>query len=294
MIEIKNLHKVYKSKNQTVHALKGINLKIENGMYGLLGPNGAGKTTLMRILAGIINPTDGEIVINGINIRTEEGKRKMKAMLGYLPQELGLYPDLTAREFIDYLAILKGVDNKKNRQNRIEHILELVSLTDVADRKIKGYSGGMKRRVGIAQALVNDPKILIVDEPTAGLDPEERIKFRNLLVNLATDRIVLLSTHIVGDIGQTCQRLAVLVNGRLKYEGDPITLTNQAKGHVWSIESGDGTKPDHDLTVVSMQHMPNSTHYRVVGETVSHYPQAKIEEPSLEDAYMWLMKTQNK
>jgi ABC-type multidrug transport system ATPase subunit len=294
MIEIKNLHKVYKSKNQTVHALKGIDLKIENGMYGLLGPNGAGKTTLMRILAGIINPTDGEIVINGINIRTEEGKRKMKAMLGYLPQELGLYPDLTAREFIDYLAILKGVDNKKNRQNRIEHILELVSLTDVADRKIKGYSGGMKRRVGIAQALVNDPKILIVDEPTAGLDPEERIKFRNLLVNLATNRIVLLSTHIVGDIGQTCQRLAVLVNGRLKYEGDPITLTNQAKGHVWSIESGDGTKPDHDLTVVSMQHMPNSTHYRVVGETVSQYPQAKIEEPSLEDAYMWLMKTQNK
>ncbi len=294
MIEIKNLHKVYRSKNQTVHALKGIDLKIENGMYGLLGPNGAGKTTLMRILAGIINPTDAEIVINGINIRTEEGKRKMKAMLGYLPQELGLYPDLTAREFIDYLAILKGVDNKKNRQNRIEHILELVSLTDVADRKIKGYSGGMKRRVGIAQALVNDPKILIVDEPTAGLDPEERIKFRNLLVNLATDRIVLLSTHIVGDIGQTCQRLAVLVTGRLKYEGDPITLTNQAKGHVWSIESGDGTKPDHDLTVVSMQHMPNSTHYRVVGETVSQYPQAKIEEPSLEDAYMWLMKTQNR
>ena len=294
MIEIKNLQKVYKSKTQPVHALKGITLNIENGMYGLLGPNGAGKTTLMRILAGIINPTDGEIVINGINIRTEEGKRKMKAMLGYLPQELGLYPDLTAREFIDYLAILKGVDDKKTRQNRIEHILELVSLTDVADRKIKGYSGGMKRRVGIAQALVNDPKILIVDEPTAGLDPEERIKFRNLLVNLATDRIVLLSTHIVGDIGQTCQRLAVLVNGRLKYEGDPITLTNQAKGHVWSIENGDGTKPNHDLTVVSMQHMPNSTHYRVVGETVSQYPQAKIEEPSLEDAYMWLMKTQNK
>ena len=293
MIEIKNLHKVYRSKNQTVHALKGIDLKIENGMYGLLGPNGAGKTSLMRILAGIINPTDGEITINDINIRTEDGKRRMKSTLGYLPQELGLYPDLTAREFIDYLAILKGVENKTNRQNRIEHILDLVSLTDVADRKIKGYSGGMKRRVGIAQALVNDPKILIVDEPTAGLDPEERIKFRNLLVNLATNRIVLLSTHIVGDIGQTCQRLAVLVNGRLKYEGDPITLTNQAKGHVWSIESTDGNKPNNDLTVVSMQHMPNSTHYRVVGENAAQYPQAKIEEPSLEDAYMWLMKTQN-
>ncbi len=293
MIEIKNLHKVYRSKNQTVHALKGIDLKIENGMYGLLGPNGAGKTSLMRILAGIINPTDGEIIINDINIRTEDGKRRMKSTLGYLPQELGLYPDLTAREFIDYLAILKGVENKTNRQNRIEHILDLVSLTDVADRKIKGYSGGMKRRVGIAQALVNDPKILIVDEPTAGLDPEERIKFRNLLVNLATNRIVLLSTHIVGDIGQTCQRLAVLVNGRLKYEGDPITLTNQAKGHVWSIESTDGNKLNNDLTVVSMQHMPNSTHYRVVGENAAQYPQAKIEEPSLEDAYMWLMKTQN-
>ena len=291
MITIKNLHKTYGKGAKAVDALKGIDLSIGEGMYGLLGPNGAGKTTLMRILAGIVNATDGSVVIDGIDISTDRGKRQMKANLGYLPQELGLYPDLTARQFVDYMAILKGVDSADKRIRRVQEVLEMVALEEVADRKIKGYSGGMKRRVGIAQALVNDPMILIVDEPTAGLDPEERIRFRNLLVNMATKRAVLLSTHIVGDIGQTCQNMAVLSEGNLHYQGNPVELTQMAEGHVWTISSADGTKPNGELTVVSMQHMPNRVEYRVVGKNVDQYPKATAESPSLEDGYVWLMKS---
>jgi ABC-type multidrug transport system ATPase subunit len=245
----------------------------------------------MRILAGIVEATEGSILVNGIDISTDRGKRRVKEDLGYLPQELGLYPDLTARQFIDYMAILKGVDSAPVRKRRTQEVLEMVSLMDVADRKIKGYSGGMKQRVGIAQALVNDPKILIVDEPTAGLDPEERIRFRNMLVNLASDRIVLLSTHIVGDIGQTCRNMAVLSEGTLLFEGDPVELTRMAEGHVWTITGSESEKPDEGLTVVSMQHMPDGARYRVVGDHVDRYLGAVEESPSLEDGYVWLMKS---
>jgi ABC-type multidrug transport system ATPase subunit len=215
----------------------------------------------------------------------------VKEGLGYLPQELGLYPDLTARQFIDYMAILKGVEAPKVRKLRVQKVIEMVSLLDVADRKVKGYSGGMKQRVGIAQALVNDLKILIVDEPTAGLDPEERIRFRNMLVNLASDRIVLLSTHIVGDIGQTCRNMAVLSEGTMIFEGDPVELTQMAEGHVWTITGTEIEKPDEGLIVVSMQHMPDGVRYRVVGERVGRYPDVVEEKPSLEDGYVWLMKS---
>lgn len=290
MISIQDLHKSYGRGDRAVQALKGISLDIEAGMYGLLGPNGAGKTTLMRILAGIVDPTRGMVVVNGIQLGNETSKRKVKATLGYLPQELGLYPDLTARQFIDYMAILKDVNDSNGRRHAVQKVLEMVGLADVADRKINTYSGGMKRRVGIAQALVNNPKVLIVDEPTAGLDPEERIRFRNLLVNLATDRIVLLSTHIVGDIGQTCQEMAVLNEGKLRYQGAPMALTQMAVGHVWSITRAEGTKPDGNLTVVSTQHMPDGVKYRVVGPDTVAYPDAVAEAPSLEDGYMWLMK----
>lgn len=290
MISIQDLHKTYGHGDKAVQALEGINLEIDAGMYGLLGPNGAGKTTLMRILAGIVDATRGTVVVNGIQLGNEMSKRKVKARLGYLPQELGLYPDLTARQFIDYMAILKNVNDAARRKARVQEVLAMVGLTEVADRKIKSYSGGMKRRVGIAQALVNDPKVLIVDEPTAGLDPEERIRFRNLLVNLATDRIVLLSTHIVGDIGQTCQEMAVLNEGKLRYQGTPMALTALAMGHVWGITRADGSKPDGALTVVSTQHMPDGVKYRVVGPDAAAYPDAITETPSLEDGYMWLMK----
>ncbi|MBG0785210.1 MAG: ABC transporter ATP-binding protein [Anaerolineaceae bacterium] len=290
MISIHNLYKTYGHGDKAVIALNGINLNIEAGMFGLLGPNGAGKTTLMRIIAGIVDATRGNVVVNGIPLENETCKREAKAMLGYLPQELGLYPDLTARQFIDYMAILKEVNATSRRKQAVEDVLGMVGLSDVADRKIKTFSGGMKRRVGIAQALVNDPKVLIVDEPTAGLDPEERIRFRNLLVNLATDRIVLLSTHIVGDIGQTCQRMAVLNKGEQRYQGSPMALTQMAVGHIWSITRSDGNKPDGELTVVSTQHMPDGVKYRIVGDNVRDYPDAVEEAPSLEDGYMWLMK----
>jgi len=290
MIEIKQLHKTYGRGKQAVHALDGVTLEIEAGMFGLLGPNGAGKTTLMRILAGIVHPSSGEVEIFGKDLNTEDGRQAVKSRLGYLPQELGLYPDLTARQFIDYMAILKGVEPASQRSRRVNEVLEMVSLQEAADRKIKGFSGGMKRRVGIAQALVNDPKILIVDEPTAGLDPEERIRFRNLLVDLAADRVVLLSTHIVGDIGQTCQKMAVLARGEIKYLGSPADLIQRTTGHVWYIESKDGQKPNHNLTVVSTLHLSAGVQYRVVGDSVEDYPQAEPAAPGLEDGYVWLMK----
>jgi len=291
MIKITSLEKVYGKSNKAVHALNGIDLVIGQGMFGLLGPNGAGKTTLMRILAGIVNPTNGEAVVAGNDIKTEKGKMSIKKLLGYLPQELGMYPELSAFQFVDYMAILKGLDDPKERKIRVEEVLNLVGLGEQAGRKIKSFSGGMKRRVGIAQALVNNPKLLIVDEPTAGLDPEERIRFRNLLVKLAANRTVLLSTHIVEDIGQTCQDLAVLAHGNVIFRGSPTQLTQAATGHVWMVTSTDVEKPDHGLTVVSMLHLAGGTQFRVVGQTASSWLDAQPVQPSLEDGYVWLMKS---
>jgi ABC-type multidrug transport system ATPase subunit len=291
MIEITGLRKNYGIGAKSVHALNGIDLQINSGMFGLLGPNGAGKTTLMRILAGIVNPSSGVVRIDGHDIETEDGKRAVKSMLGYLPQELGMYPELTAMQFVDYMAILKGLDDARQRARRIERVLAMVGLGDSARRKIKGFSGGMKRRVGIAQALVNDPKLLIVDEPTAGLDPEERIRFRNLLVNLAADRVVLLSTHIVEDIGQTCRDIAVLSQGEVIFRGSPTELTQAAAGHVWTLITSGLEKPNHNLTVVSMLHLAEGTQYRLVGPNADGYPTAQPVQPGLEDAYVWLMKS---
>jgi ABC-type multidrug transport system ATPase subunit len=225
-IEINDLSKVYKGG---VQAINTIDMTIPSGMFGLLGPNGAGKTTLMRILAGILRPTSGTIQIGEYDISTERGRTSVKRMLGYLPQDLGMYPDLSAREFLDYVGILKGMDNRKTRRQRVEELLEIVSLTNVANRKLKTYSGGMKRRIGIAQALLNDPKLLIVDEPTAGLDPEERIRFRNLLSDLGGDRTVLLSTHIVEDIAQTCRNLAIMKSGKVVFQGTTAELVGETR-----------------------------------------------------------------
>jgi ABC-2 type transport system ATP-binding protein len=290
MITIKSLTKKYGIGAKVVHALNGIELEIGSGMFGLLGPNGAGKTTLMRILAGIVNPSHGTICVNGNDLTTEAGKQAVKSMLGYLPQELGMYLDLSAKQFVDYMAILKGMDDPHKRSRRVAEVLEMVGLHEIANHKIKSFSGGMKRRVGIAQALVNDPKILIVDEPTVGLDPEERIRFRNLLVNLATDRVVILSTHIVEDIGQTCQDLAVLSKGCILFRGSPAEMLQAAEGHVWTITLLGLEKPNHDLTVVSMLHLAEGTQYRLVGSTANDYPTALSIRPGLEDGYVWLMK----
>lgn len=285
MIEITNLNKHYGS----VHALKDINLHIQRGMFGLLGPNGAGKTTLMRILAGIVQASSGRVAVSGHSLESEKGRTKVKSMLGYLPQELGLYPELSAYEFVDYLASLKGLHNAAQRRTQVEHALQQVALSEHAQRKIKEFSGGMKRRVGIAQAIVNDPQVLIVDEPTAGLDPEERIRFRNMLVEMARSRVVLLSTHIVADIGQTCEHLALLQRGSIRFLGSPAELIRRAQGHVWEVTTTNGESFD-GFTVVSMQQRAEGVQYRLVGE--QYDGPGSLVEPSLEDGYVWQMTAQ--
>ena len=250
----------------------------------------------MRILAGILRPSNGNLSIGEYDYDTEKGRVEVKRLLGYLPQEMGVYPDLNAREFLDYVAILKGLDDRRARQKRVDELLEIVSLTAVARRKLKTFSGGMKRRVGIAQALLNDPRLLIVDEPTAGLDPEERIRFRNLLSDLGGERTVLLSTHIVEDTAQTCRNLAILKNGRVIFQGTTIDLIGQARGKVWIVTGNGNTsnRPAGNITVVSTMHMDTSVQYRVVGElTPSDESEAVLTEPSLEDSYVWLMREQN-
>lgn len=284
-IRIEGLTKVYGGK---VRALDGVDLEIPTGMFGLLGPNGAGKTTLMRILAGILRPTSGTIRAGEHDAATEAGRTEIKRVLGYLPQDLGLYPDLKAWEFLDYIGILKGLEDKKSRRRRVDELLEIVGLSDVSKRKLKGFSGGMRQRVGIAQALLNDPRLLIVDEPTAGLDPEERIRFRNLLSDLAGERTVLLSTHIVEDVAQTSRELAVLAGGRVLFRGTSEGLISSARNRVWTVET-DGPKPNGGLTVVSTLHLQTSVQYRVVGEPSSRLG-ATATAPSLEDGYVWLMQ----
>jgi ABC-2 type transport system ATP-binding protein len=284
-IDIVHLNKIYRGG---IRAITDLDLTIPSGMFGLLGPNGAGKTTLMRILAGILRPTSGTVQVGDHDGTTERGRTAIKRVLGYLPQDLGVYPDLSAREFLDYVAILKGMDERKVRRQRVDELLELVSLADVATRKLKTFSGGMKRRIGIAQALLNDPKLLIVDEPTSGLDPEERIRFRNLLSDLGGDRIVLLSTHIVEDIAQTCRRLAIMNKGWLVFQGTTEELANEARGKVWMVTTN-GAKPEGDVTVVSTMNMGATVQYRVVGELAAS-TNAVSTEPSLEDSYVWLMR----
>ena len=247
-ITINQLHKIYRGN---VHALNNLNLTIPTAMFGLLGPNGAGKTTLMRTLAGILHPSSGSIRIDPYDATTDQGRKAVQQTLGYLPQDLGVYPDLNAREFLDYIGILKGLDDSKARRKRIEELLDMVALSHVAGRKIKTYSGGMKRRVGIAQALLNDPNFLIVDEPTAGLDPEERIRFRNLLCDQAGERTVLLSTHIVEDIAQTCQIIAFMKSGQVIFQGTIAQMLEETRGKVWSVTTN-GSKPNGNYTVVSM------------------------------------------
>ena len=284
------IHQLTKTYRGNVQALRGIDLDIGMGMFGLLGPNGAGKTTLMRILAGILHPTGGTLTIGGQICSSERARTAIKRVLGYLPQELGMYPDLSAREFLDYIGILKGMDDRRVRQRRVEELLEMASLADVANRKLKTFSGGMKRRVGIAQALLNEPALLIVDEPTAGLDPEERIRFRNLLSELGGNRTVLLSTHIVEDIAQTCQRLAVMNSGRVVFRGTIAELVGATRGKVWTVTTA-GEKPAGNATVIATMHLGSSVQYRVVSET-SPGPGAEPAEPSLEDGYVWLMREQ--
>jgi len=285
MIVIDALTKIYRGN---IRALRGIDLKIDNGMFGLVGPNGAGKTTLMRILTGLLRPTSGRVEVFGCDVSRARDRQAIKAMLGYLPQELGLYPDLSAREFLDYVAILKGLTDRRARRRQIDELLDLAGLSDQAGRRLKTYSGGMKRRVGVAQALLGSPRILIVDEPTAGLDPEERVRLRNLLAETSRRCTVILSTHIVEDVSQSCTDLAVLNEGRVLYRGEPRSLIAQARDKVWRIVTG-GEKPDTGLVVVSTRQLDTGVEYRVLGNPSGQYGPIPVE-PSLEDGYIWLMR----
>lgn len=284
MIEINGLTKTY---NGDVQALRGLTLDIGSGMFGLLGPNGAGKTTLMRVIAGLLKPSSGSVRVLGEDITMQAGKLAVKRQLGYLPQELGLYPNLTGREFLDYISVLKGISDKQERARQVHEILDLVRLTDQADRRLKTYSGGMKRRIGIGQALLGYPKLLIVDEPTAGLDPEERVRFRNLLADMAARCTVILSTHVIEDISHSCNDLAIIRDGRVLFRGQPGELIGLARGRVWSILTS-GDRPRGDLKVVSTLQLQNGVQYRVIGMPDEQY-QAQAVEPSLEDGYMLAM-----
>lgn len=283
-IQIQELSKRYRNGKK---ALNGVNLSIENGMFGLLGPNGAGKTTLLRILATLLRPTEGRATVNGYDVSDRRQKWIIKQMLGYLPQELGLYPALTVCEFLAYVAVLKNIHDAKKRSAELSKVLASAGLDSSAQQRIQTLSGGMKQRVGIAQALLGDPQLLIVDEPTAGLDPEERVRFRSLLSNLAAERIVILSTHIVEDIATSCRDMAILDEGRVRFHGRPSELIRSATGKVWSVDLPAGEEPDQAWSVVSRVEEEEMLRMRVVGARPSD--EALPAKPTLEEAYLVLM-----
>lgn len=271
-----------------VSALKDIDLSIGSGMFGLLGPNGAGKSTLMRVLTTLLPPTRGTATIGGYDVRRH--KREVRRMLGYLPQDFGLYRKLSAAEFLELVAGLKGITGKA-KKSEVERVLRQVDLWENRRQLLGGYSGGMKRRVGIAQALLGDPKLLIVDEPTAGLDPEGRVRFRNLLTELSGDRVVVLSTHIVGDIESSCNNLAVLRRGRVVFAGTQGQLTAGAAGRVWRVTIGEMDMPrlKNVGQVVSARRDGDHLVVRVVSRE-NPLGQGQPVEPDLEDGYMALVE----
>ncbi|MFR2514157.1 MAG: ABC transporter ATP-binding protein [Clostridiales bacterium 45_37] len=281
-IVINNLSKNYGKKS----ALKNVSVTIHSGMYGLLGRNGAGKTSLMRILATLSVPSSGEISMNGIPIKETT---KIREIVGYLPQDFSFYRNMSVYGAMDYLGLLSNIPDKV-RKERISALLEQVNLKENVRTKVKALSGGMKRRLGIAQALLHNPQILIVDEPTAGLDPEERIRFRNLLSEFAEDRIVILSTHISSDVESSCENIGVLDNGRMIWSGGTEGLVKQAEGKVYLISAA--KKKDklikEKYTVLNIIASGSGTQYRVLSDTP---PEEKhiLQDPTLEDGYMYLL-----
>ena len=270
-------------------ALRGISLKISHGMFGLLGPNGAGKTTLMRIICGILDQSYGTLSINGYDAKKH--REELQGLIGYLPQDFGMYENLTAEEFLNYQAILKNLLDKKERQQRIDFVLNSVHLTESRHKKIASFSGGMKQRVGIAQTLLHLPRILVVDEPTAGLDPRERIRFRNLLVELSRDRVVIFSTHIIEDIASSCDRVAILNEGEMTYLGVPQEMAAEARGKVWqaNISEEKFEMLDKEINVIHHTRMDNGIRIRVLSNG-KPMDGASVVDPTLEDAYLWLLK----
>lgn len=286
-IKIEGLSKVYKNGN---YAIKNLNLEIPNGMFGLLGPNGAGKSTLMRILVTLMKPTKGKVSVNELDIA--KNRREIRAMLGYLPQDFSFFSKLKTYEFLDYAARLAGMKNASARRTAVDQMLEEVGLFEARDRNANKLSGGMKRRLGIAQALINDPKIIIVDEPTTGLDPEERIRFRNLLSTLSTrDVVIILSTHIVGDISSTCDNMALLNEGQLAFNGSPEELVKKAEGNVWLIKATEKEylEINEKYPVISTIPTEGGWEIQVVSPDINGYYGKQID-PNLEHAYVHFME----
>lgn len=284
-----NVENVSKTYGRSVQALRGVRLSLAPGVLGLLGPNGAGKSTLMRILATITRPSSGRATWNGVDIASNPDG--LRSVLGYLPQDFGVYPNLSAIEFLEYLAAVKGVP-AETAGKRIAELLELVNLADVARRPLGGYSGGMRQRVGIAQALLNDPQLLIVDEPTAGLDPEERVRFRNLLSELSGERVVILSTHIVSDVEAVATNIAILSHGRLLDHGAPEALLARVAGKVWEVvvPSAEVAALRQRCLVSSTAHRSDGVHARIVADAPP--AAARPLEPSIEDAYLAALASQ--
>jgi len=288
-IEINGLNKVYPNGN---HALKDVSMTIENGMFGLLGPNGAGKSSLMRILVTLAKPSSGQVLVNGLDL--QKNRKEIRSMLGYLPQDFRFFAKLRTYEFLDYIARLAGMNKSSVRNDAVEKMLEEVGLYEARNRYANNLSGGMKRRLGIAQALIGDPQIIIVDEPTTGLDPEERIRFRNLLTRISErDVVIILSTHIVGDISSTCTDMALMNKGLLAFKGSPELLIDQARNNVWRIDATDTEY--HEIQdkypIISSIPSEDGWEVQVVSKDINGYKGEQIE-PNLEHAYVNFMENE--
>ncbi len=274
-----------------VTAVQPLNIQWTDGVVGLLGPNGAGKTTLMRMLSTLLDPSSGTALVDGHDIRYD--KPAVRAILGYLPQDFGLYPSLSVVECLDYMGLLAGLNRARDRRARVDAMLERVNLTEFRRRKVGALSGGMKRRLGIAQAIIHEPRLVIFDEPTAGLDPEERIRVRSLLSELAGDRIIILSTHIVADVASAAQRITVMNRGAVVFNGAPGEMLDRVRGKTWQVAADDaGLAKLRTLAVVTEVQREGvgagGLLVRLVGEDVD-YPGLEPRAPSMEDAYVWLM-----
>ena len=290
MLTIRELTKTY---GGSIQALKGISLDVSPGVFGLLGPNGAGKTTLMKILATLLEPDAGTVEMNGFDLISR--KDKTRRLLGYLPQDFGLYPTLTAEQMLNYFAKLKGVTDKQERRALIDALFERVNLTSARKQRLGGFSGGMRRRLGIAQALIGQPQLLIVDEPTAGLDPEERIRFHNLLTESAgEDALVILSTHIVADVSSLCSQMAVIRQGSIVAFTTPQQAIDQLKDSVWEAivprEQVATRKLNHQ--VISSQMLGGQARLRVISKGVRPSEEFTSATPVLEDYYFDLVNQQ--